>query len=243
VVTLAGADKSVMAGSGAAMIYALRTIVWFCDRTAGNTDAGAASIMTLPGFFEGTGMPDAGWWEALFPDPAAILKSVGLSSGRDAVDLCSGDGWFTLQMARIARHVVAVDIDSRLLEISRARLAESGASNCRFVAGDAYELRTMVPEPVDFVFMANAFHGVPDRLKLANAIKAVLKPGGLLTIVNWHERPREETTILGEPRGPESELRISPSRTIEAVQPSGLILQRIVEIPRYHYGAVFLRPA
>ena len=71
-------------------------------------------------------MPDAGWWEALFPDPAAILKSVGLSSGSDAVDLCSGDGWFTLQMARIARHVVAVDIDSRLLEISRARLAESG---------------------------------------------------------------------------------------------------------------------
>ena len=72
----------------------------------------------------------------------------------------------------------------------------------------------MKTEPVDFVFMANAFHGVPDRLKLANAIKAVLKPGGLLTIVNWHERPREETTIRSEPRGPESELRISPSRTI-----------------------------
>jgi SAM-dependent methyltransferase len=199
--------------------------------------------MTIPGFFQGTGMPDAGWWEALFPDPAAILKSVGLSPEDDAVDLCSGDGWFTLQMARIARHVVAVDIDARLLEISRARLSESNVTNCTFVAGDAYELRIMVPRPVDFVFMANAFHGVPDRLKLANAIKTVLKPAGLLAIVNWHDRPREETTILGEPRGPESGLRLSPSRTIEAVQPSGLILQRIVEIPPYHYGAVFQKPA
>lgn len=188
-------------------------------------------------------MPDAGWWEALFPDPAGILKSVGLSPGCDAVDLCSGDGWFTLPIARIARYVVAVDIDTRLLEVSRARLSESGTANCTFVAGDAYALADMVPEPVDFVFMANAFHGVPDRLKLACTIEAVLKPGGLLAIVNWHARPREQTTILGEPRGPESEQRMSPSRTIEAMQPSGLIFEQTVEIPPHHYGAVFRKPA
>jgi len=75
--------------------------------------------MTLPGFFEGTGMPDPGWWEALFPDPAGILRSAGLSRGSLAVDLCSGDGWFTLQMARIARHVIAVDIDAKMLETNR----------------------------------------------------------------------------------------------------------------------------
>ncbi len=199
--------------------------------------------MTLPGFFEGTEMPDAGWWEALFPDPAGILRSVGLSPGGDAIDLCSGDGWFTLQMARIARHVVAVDIDSRLLEISRARLGELGITNCVFIAGDAYELPKLVSEPVDFVFLANAFHGVPDRLKLANSVKAALKPGGRLAIVNWHARPREDTTVFGEPRGPASELRMLPSSTIEAVQPSGLISEYVVEVPPYHYGAVFRKPA
>jgi ubiquinone/menaquinone biosynthesis C-methylase UbiE len=195
--------------------------------------------MTLPGFFEGTGMPDAGWWEALFPDPASILKSVGLSPGSAAVDLCSGDGWFTLQMARIARHVAAVDIDALLLDVSRMRLRESGVTNCTFIAGDAYDLAQLVPEPADFIFLANAFHGVPDRLKLSYAVKAVLKPGGLFAIVNWHDRSREQTLILGEPRGPKSELRMSPSSTIEAVQPSGLIFKQTVEIPPYHYGAVF----
>jgi ubiquinone/menaquinone biosynthesis C-methylase UbiE len=199
--------------------------------------------MTLPGFFEGTGMPDPGWWEALFPDPAAILTSVGLSRGSVAVDLCSGDGWFTLQMARIARHVIAVDIDAHMLKTNRARLDESGATNCEFVAGDAYDLPKLISEPVDFVFLANAFHGVPERSQLANTILATLKPGALFSVVNWHQRSREETIILGEPRGPRSELRMSPAQTIESVQRSGFSLARVVEIPPYHYGAVFQKPA
>ena len=56
-------------------------------------------------------MPTAGWWEALWPDPAGVLKAVGLESGISVVDLCSGDGWFTLQIARLAREVTAIDID------------------------------------------------------------------------------------------------------------------------------------
>ena len=30
------------------------------------------------GFFQGTEMPTAGWWEALWPDPAGLLAAVGL---------------------------------------------------------------------------------------------------------------------------------------------------------------------
>lgn len=198
--------------------------------------------VTLPGFFEGTGMPDPGWWEALFPDPARILTSVGLPSGSDAIDLCSGDGWFTLQMARIAREVIAVDIDPQMLETSRARLREAGIVNCEFIAGDAYRLRELVWKTVDFVFMANAFHGVPDRQKLAQAVQLVLKPGGLFSIVNWHARARDETTVLGEPRGPKSEQRMSPQQTIDAVTPGGLNFAELVEIPPYHYGVVFRKP-
>ena len=69
-----------------------------------------------------------------------------------------------------------------------------------------------------------------------------LKPGGRFAIVNWHARPREETTILGEPRGPATELRITPETTIGAVTPAGFRLNGIVELPPYHYGAVFERP-
>jgi protein-L-isoaspartate O-methyltransferase len=196
----------------------------------------------LPGFFQGTEMPTAGWWEALWPDPARVVAALGVEPGMEVIDLCSGDGWFTLQIAKIARRVIAIDIDSRLLDVARHRLAEGGVTNCDFAAGDAYELARLVPRPVDFIFIANAFHGVPDRPRLARAIRATLTPSGRLAIVNWHRRPREETMILGEPRGPRTELRLSPEQTIEAVESSGLELARLIEVPPYHYGAVFKQP-
>src|SRR3954466_12469534 len=106
-----------------------------------------------PGFFEGTEMPTAGWWEALWPDPAIVLAAVGITPDMDVIDLCSGDGWFTLQIAKIAGHVVAVDIDGDLLDVARHRLNESGVTNCDFVKADAYDLASLTPPPADFIFL------------------------------------------------------------------------------------------
>jgi SAM-dependent methyltransferase len=193
----------------------------------------------IPGFFQATEMPAAEWWEALWRDPAAVLVAVGLRPGANVVDLCSGDGWFTLQIAKLSRHVIAIDIDTDLLELARHRLRESGVTNCDFVAGDANDLAELVRSPVDFVFLANVFHGVPDPLRLARAVAATLARGGRFAIVNWHPRPREETIVLGEPRGPKTELRLSPQQTIDALKGSNLTLVEVVEIPPYHYGVVF----
>ena len=191
-----------------------------------------------PGFFQGTEMPTAGWWEALWPDPKGVLTLVGLRSGMDVIDLCCGDGWFTLQIAKVARHVSAIDIDPTLLEVARHRLAESGVANCEFIAGNAFDIAKLA-RPADFVFMANAFHGVPDQAGLAKAVGAALKSNGWFAVVNWHKRPRDETPILGEPRGPRTELRMSPEETIKSVEAGGLKFSKLVEIPPYHYGAVF----
>ena len=147
------------------------------------------------GFFQGTEMPTAGWWEALWPDPAGVLAAVGVRSGMDVIDLCAGDGWFTLQ-AKVARHVSAIDIDPHFLEVARHRLAENGVTNCALIAGDAYDIAKLAA-PADFVFMANAFHGVPDRSRLAQAVGSALKADGYFAIVNWHKRPREDAHSWG----------------------------------------------
>ena len=87
--------------------------------------------------------------------------------------------------------------------------------------------------------MANAFHGVPERTRLARAVADALRQHGHFVIVNWHARPREETPTLGEPRGPATELRMTPEATRAAVEPGGFRLHRLVELPPYHYGAIF----
>jgi ubiquinone/menaquinone biosynthesis C-methylase UbiE len=199
--------------------------------------------MKPSGFFEATEMPAAGWWEALWPDPVGLLTAVGIKPGMEVIDLCSGDGWFTLQIAKLARHVVAIDIDPAPLGVARIRLKESGLSNCDFLAGDAYQLARLAPRPVDFVFLANAFHGVPDRPRLAASVREALKPGGHFAIVNWHQRPREQTMVLGEPLGPKTDLRLSAAQTTEAVVAGGLTYAGTIEVPPYHYAALFERPA
>lgn len=201
----------------------------------------SAVVDEVPEFFAGTEMPAAEWWQALWPDPAGVLAAVGIRPETDVIDLCAGDGWFTLPMARIARCVLAIDIDGAMVAAARTRLAAAGVTNCRFVQGNAYALARLAPRPVDFIFMANAFHGVPDKPRLACAVREMLKPGARFAVVNWHKRPREETILLGEPRGPATELRIGPEQTIAAIEGGGLKLAMLVEVPPYHYGAVFNR--
>jgi ubiquinone/menaquinone biosynthesis C-methylase UbiE len=198
--------------------------------------------MTIPGFFEGTAMPDPGWWEALWPDPAKVLLDVGIRPGMDVVDLCCGDGWFTFPLANLVRSVVAIDIDGALLRSAKTRIAEcGGAPNCKFVEANACDIGKAVQGPVDHVFLANAFHGVPDKPGLSSAVRGVLKPGGAFSIVSWYARPREETPVLGQPRGPATELRMTPEQTIAKVIAGGLQHVLTVDVSPYHYGVVFCR--
>jgi len=197
---------------------------------------------SLPGFFPATGMPDEDWWRALWPDPEHVIAMLGVRPKMEAVDLCCGDGLFTVPLALVSRHVIAIDIDQGMLSLTQTKLASVGITNCDLVEGDAYDIAEFVKSPVDFVLMANTFHGVPDKSRLLRGVAAVLKPSARFAVINWHRRPREETTVLGKPRGPKTEMRIDPSDMAAVVEPAGLTLFEVIELPPYHYAAVFEKP-
>jgi ubiquinone/menaquinone biosynthesis C-methylase UbiE len=171
------------------------------------------------GFFAATTMPDADWWQALWPDPGKVLVEMGVEPGMVAVDLCCGDGLFTVPLVHIAKRVYAIDIDPAVLDNARSRVATTGPTNCEFVVADAMMVDAVLPEPVDYVFLANTFHGVPDQRRLARAVTTILQPCGQFGIVNWHRRPREETAVLGQPRGPKTEMRMEVRDVTAVVVP------------------------
>lgn len=198
---------------------------------------------TLTGFFPATGMPDPDWWQALWPQPEQVLAALGIRPDMEVVDLCCGDGLFTASLAPMVRRVIAIDIDPAMLALARAKVTAAGATNCDLIEGDAYVVAELVRQPVDFVLIANTFHGVPDKPGLAHGVAATLKPGGRFAVVNWHRRLREETTVLGQPRGPKTEMRMTPADVAASVEPAGLKFVRVVELPPYHYGAILEKPA
>lgn len=196
--------------------------------------------MTQDKLFPATLMPDRNWWQTLWPDPDGVIRALHIKPGMTVVDLGCGYGYFTAAIARQVGpgRVVGFDLDSDLLE--QAQAACEGMVNCDWLLGDAMELSRLLGAPADYVLIANTFHGVPDKTALAREVAAALKPNGRFAIVNWYPMPREETTILGQPRGPSTEMRMSPQQTRSVVEPAGFTLEALVELPPYHYGAVFV---
>ncbi len=198
--------------------------------------------MTLAGrLFPATVMPDQDWWRVLWPDPDRVVSALRIDPGMMVIDIGCGDGYFTAAIARrVGRgRVIGLDLDPAMLQ--QAQAACEGLANCSWLLGDARELSQLVRAPVDYALIANTFHGAPDKTALSRGVAAALKPSGRFGIVNWHARPREETTVLGKPRGPATELRMSPAQTHAAVEPAGFSLESVVELPPYHYGAIFIR--
>ena len=191
--------------------------------------------------FAATGMPDADWWDALWPDPEDVLRRLDLSAGQSVVDLCCGNGKFLPGLLDVGcGPVYALDCDPVMLEDAKAVvIGHPRAQTVRWVDGDAMALPSLIPDPVDVVFIANTFHGAPDHTGLSRAVRSVLKPEGRFIIIGWYARAREETVVLGQPRGPKTEMRQSPDDLAALVEPAGFVRETVVDLPPYHYGAAF----
>lgn len=180
-------------------------------------------------------MPDSDWWHALWPDPHAVIQSCNLPVNSIVLDVCCGDGYFTQALADNAEHVYGVDLDHELLEAAQKR----NLTNCTWIQADAMHIFSVMPRSVDVIFLANTFHGIPDPAAMLIECASTLRSHGYLVIINWHKRPREETVVLGLPRGPKTELRMDPREVQDLAH--AFTLCKICDVSPYHYAQVFMK--
>ena len=188
--------------------------------------------------FRNTAQPDEDWWAALWPDPTETLRRLGIDGGTLA-DVACGDGYFTAPAADLVDRVYAVDLDADLLGDLEDRARAAAVDNVEPIQGDARTLPSLLPEPAEMVLFANTLHGIDDGTAFAETVRTALAADGRFVVINWHDRPPAETTVLGEPRGPPADLRMSPSTTANAVEPAGFRTVETVDLGPYHYGIVF----
>lgn len=188
--------------------------------------------------FRNTAQPDPDWWHALWPDPESTLRRLGIDGGTLA-DIACGDGHFTVPAATLADSVYAIDVDQDLLAALQRRADAADVDGVESIHGDARELPSLLPEPVDTALLANTFHGVDDPTAFAGTVRAALTGAGRFVVVNWHDRPAEATTVLGEPRGPPESLRLTPEETIAAVEAAGFEAIETVDLEPHHYAINF----
>ena len=103
-----------------------------------------------------------------------------LRSGMRLLDVGSGPGTITLDLAQAVApgEVVGIDIEPQQVERARALAVERGAQNAQFEVGDAYAL----PFPdgsFDAVFAHAVLIHLHDPLAALREFRRVLRPGGV----------------------------------------------------------------
>jgi ubiquinone/menaquinone biosynthesis C-methylase UbiE len=115
-----------------------------------------------------------------------IARKAGIARGMKVLDLGCGDGTTAIPAAQLGADVLGVDISGKLVAAGNQRAAQAGLSaNCRFLEGDACELRGVENKSFDRVISIFGAMFAPKPFDVAREMVRVTKPGGRIVMGNW----------------------------------------------------------
>ena len=124
---------------------------------------------------------------------AAWARALGhLLPALDVADVGCGDGHLTIEAARWARRVYAIDRSAAVLQRARALARKHGVSNIVWKRGEIE--RVPLPDAsVDVALLSQALHHAADpAVALAEAVR-VLRPGGRALLLDL--RPHDQSWV------------------------------------------------
>lgn len=147
--------------------------------------------------------------------PDEVIAALKLGPASVVGEIGAGSGFFTLRLAKVVRHVYAVDAEPRLLEVLRDRLEKAAVRNVTPVLGMAEH--PLLPQGAcDLALAVDTLHHFPDMAAYLKALAGVLRPGGRIAIVDWHKREL--------PVGPTMERKVAREEALLAGEQAGLAL-------------------
>jgi ubiquinone/menaquinone biosynthesis C-methylase UbiE len=113
--------------------------------------------------------------------PSKLARSLRLSAGDRLLEIGSGPGYFTPDLAAVVPSggVVAFDLQREMLALASGRMA--GSAHVTFAQGDATAL-PFVAGSFDAVLIATVLGEVPSIDDCLREVRRVLRPGGVLSV-------------------------------------------------------------
>lgn len=149
--------------------------------------------------------------------PDRVIATLGLKTGQAVADIGAGTGYFAVRLARTpaAPRVFAVDIEQSMVDYVRARAKREGLTNIVAVKADAD--RSNLQEAVDLVLIVDTYHHIPNRVAYFTTLKALMKPGAKLAIVDFKKDAPGQ--------GPPAEFRFTADQISGELSKAGFKLQ------------------
>ena len=180
-------------------------------------------------------------WAHVFDDPKRdawqkpheVIQALALKPDAVIADIGAGTGYFAMRFANMVPRgrVYAVDIEPDMVKYLAERAQREKRANVIALAGAPEDPR--LPEKADLILLVDVFHHVENRERYFRKLRASLKPGGRIAIIDFR---------LDSPEGPPPVARIAPERVVAELKSAGYVLAKEHGFLPNQYFLVF-RPA
>jgi predicted methyltransferase len=206
----------------------------------GGADAPSASVAPAPGAEVGAlpslaerlaGRSEADRARDAARKPAEVIAFLGIAEGMTVLDVFSAGGWYAevLSQAVGSEGTVYAQNTEFLLSMRdganekamTARLADDRLPNVQRLDREM-EALGLAPESVDAAMLALNFHDIYNRggldgaLEFLGRIHTVLKPGGVLGLIDHHGAAGNDNAALH---------RVEKARVLEVIEASPFVLE------------------
>src|SRR5262245_10928979 len=116
-----------------------------------------------------------------------MLANLGVKRGMAICDMGCGNGFYTLQMAKMtgeAGRVYAVDIQAEMLKMLKARGEEQGVRNIAPVLSTASDPK-LPKGKIDLILLVDVYHEFSHHEEMLTAMREALSPEGVCALVEF----------------------------------------------------------
>jgi cyclopropane fatty-acyl-phospholipid synthase-like methyltransferase len=167
-----------------------------------------------------------------YQKPDEVLAALALEPGEKLADIGSGSGYFALRLARAvgeAGRVYAVDVSPEMVRHLNRRVRDARLTNVSSILAEPDD--PLLPEPVDRFFVCDTWHHVEAQERYLALIKAALRPGGQVVMIDFHKREL--------PVGPPPAMKIAREDLVRQMESAGFRLAAEHTFLPYQYFLVF----
>jgi predicted methyltransferase len=159
---------------------------------------------------------------AAWQKPGHVVALMEIAPGMTVADLGAGTGFFEPVLAAAVGaggKVLALDVEPNMVEHLKERVAEAGLTQVepRLVASDD---PGMTPGSVDRILVVNTWHHIDDRGPYSAKLRAALKPGGSIWVVDFEK---------SSGKGPPAQHKLEPREVIAELEAGGLAAEQVSE--------------
>jgi len=166
-------------------------------------------------------------WTARFDDPARdgwqkpdeVIAALAIEDGMTVADVGAGTGYFASRLAKVAEHVLAVDIEPDMVRYLRERAERESTPNVEAILGAADD-PNLPAAGVDRILIVDTWHHIGARVDYGKRLATALKPSGFVLVVDFTQESE-----MGPPR----HHRVTPAQVIEELTAAGLTAAAVDE--------------